>query len=465
MTMDGLLTPLIFLARSGENAGLDTGFFSVKNLTLLTLVIGIISKVYDTVFQAAKYVKDKLFPVKILEKEYRLVISQAAESASESSEPTKIGSAFFQKYMDFIWNVFEVESSEETAYEDFRGNITKRYSDLKILRVSDSIDEDLKAHLEKFLKLVKFKYERTSNNAYLIFTGPFEVIRDFCRKVNTTKFNENTYLTYYSLGSSVPPRIRAFAKNECTFDNVYLDPDIKNEIIRRLDVFVSSLGRQARKTANIPDMLGFLLYGPPGTGKTSIAYAIAHRLKRSVIIISDITKIPPYAALGNHVILLDDMDTHGPMTRTDSEKSEFHNKKIGEILDMLNGRGCFYGTVVVATTNKIENFEEAIKRRFAVQMHIGKMSHEVAEKRFLDIIRVQYPDYEIPRGFELKDGISPVEMNLLIGEDLETVKKKYLRKTIVVSPIGRSLHLKVLKPFQTDAFPLVQNGKISIPVC
>lgn len=60
-----------------------------------------------------------------------------------------------------------------------------------------------------------------------------------------------------------------------TFENIYLDPSLRQHLLSEVDAFVES--EQFYKRRGIAYRRGFLMYGSPGCGKTSVINAIADR--------------------------------------------------------------------------------------------------------------------------------------------------------------------------------------------
>lgn len=99
-----------------------------------------------------------------------------------------------------------------------------------------------------------------------------------------------------------------------SFDNLFLNKNIKSSIIKTIDNFNNS--HQLCKKLGIPHKLGFMFYGTPGCGKSSTVYAIAQYLHRNIYHINlnlyesvnkfmtDISKIE-----NNSVVVFNDIDT------------------------------------------------------------------------------------------------------------------------------------------------------------
>lgn len=70
------------------------------------------------------------------------------------------------------------------------------------------------------------------------------------------------------------------------FNSVYIDEDIKNQLINKINFFINN--RQWYKDRHIPYKLGILLYGVPGVGKSSIIQALAEYIRSDIFYITSL---------------------------------------------------------------------------------------------------------------------------------------------------------------------------------
>ena len=119
---------------------------------------------------------------------------------------------------------------------------------------------------------------------------------------------------------------------------------------------------------------GVLLYGPPGTGKTLMAKALASQAKARFLHIkaSDIgskwygeseqivEQIFQFAGEnGKTIIYFDEIDSIAPPR---DGKHEATQKVIGTLLQNIDGIGSSDNVMIVASTNKLQNIDEAMLR-------------------------------------------------------------------------------------------------------
>lgn len=169
---------------------------------------------------------------------------------------------------------------------------------------------------------------------------------------------------------------------EKTFKNVYISKSLQHDIESDLDTFIQR--EDLFKQQGIPHKRGFLFYGPPGTGKTSCIYAIAHKLKCSVFMMSlkELT-VSIKDAIGKiHepcIILFEEIDfqiSADLTTVPDEDKSKNGNKPkknnelISELMGILDGYSCdMRKCIIIMTTNHKEDIPNALIRPGRIDRH------------------------------------------------------------------------------------------------
>lgn len=95
-----------------------------------------------------------------------------------------------------------------------------------------------------------------------------------------------------------------------TFDNIYIHPDIRNNLVNDLQTFIKN--KKYYKERGIPYKRGYMFYGVPGCGKSSTVYAISKLMHRSLHFIkingsndllSTIRRIPK-----NSIVVIEEID-------------------------------------------------------------------------------------------------------------------------------------------------------------
>jgi hypothetical protein len=187
-----------------------------------------------------------------------------------------------------------------------------------------------------------------------------------------------------------------------SFDNVFLEPTIKHQVVNLLDTFVTAEAEYRR--LGIPYKKGMIFHGPPGCGKTACIYALTHYLQRNIYFIRfdelktgqelkrAIIDIPKRS-----VIVIEDIDvyhsTHKRSTGDNGDKSIRKTKhkhrrtrvddKAGDtsqdsddstmfatILEILDGYNYLFGSVIILTTNHLDKLDPALIRAGRMDQHI-----------------------------------------------------------------------------------------------
>lgn len=160
-----------------------------------------------------------------------------------------------------------------------------------------------------------------------------------------------------------------------SFDKIVFDD--KDYLIQTLDVFRKS--RDMYNHLGIQYKLGILLYGKPGTGKSTLARAIAEYLNRTLFIVrgEGISYIHKYK---NAVILIEEIDRElVEYVKTSNGYETRINQKILKLyltqIDLVGN-----DVVLIATTNHIENLDDALIRdgRFDIRIKMDDFRKDQA---------------------------------------------------------------------------------------
>lgn len=165
--------------------------------------------------------------------------------------------------------------------------------------------------------------------------------------------NYNTSLRY-------PKDMYQYTNEYNPFEHLYFEPHVEKYIQRAKSW--SERGDWYRDKT-IPWRLGWLLHGQGGTGKSSLAKAIAQRLKLPIYqfmlsTLSDMEFVHEYQRMqAPCVVLLEDFDTvfHGRDPVTEHKALSFNT-----VLNMISGVNSMNGVFVIITTNNIEHIDSAL---------------------------------------------------------------------------------------------------------
>ena len=178
--------------------------------------------------------------------------------------------------------------------------------------------------------------------------------------------------------------------------------DFNSIIVKNKDILISFLdnwnkNKDVYKKHNIFHT-GILLYGPSGTGKSSLIKCIATYLNIKVAIIDLSTNINALATRleqieENTIVVFEDIDCIMNIDRANSKDKEENIKraKLQLILNILDGITTPYDCVFIATTNYIDQLDEALIRpgRFDLKFEVGYFDEEEA-KQMCDLFECDY---------------------------------------------------------------------------
>lgn len=216
------------------------------------------------------------------------------------------------------------------------------------------------------------------------------------------------------------------------FDTLFFKKGLKDTILNYLDDFQTKEDWYIKK--EIPYQLGILLYGPPGTGKTSIIKAVAAYLNYQVYVLSP-------SELGNieeavfnlpekSLLVIEDIDTCSVTNKRSftteekisddlnvSSKKMLEIANLSNILNSIDGIHQVHGRIIIATTNHIENLDEALVRggRFDLKIEVGYVDKFILVNMFNNF----YPNYTISDNFKIKNKISTAYIQNLILKNLD----------------------------------------------
>ena len=161
---------------------------------------------------------------------------------------------------------------------------------------------------------------------------------------------------------------------ERDWDSIILPEKIKKDIEDAIESFLNN--EQWYKERGIPYKLGIVLHGKPGGAKTSLIKAIAHRYKKNIglLALHTLGDKALEAAFDtvpkNTIIAIEDFDTVGGVKeRTTGENESGGLSELGDggvnlstFLNVIDGVNELNGTIIIMTTNHINQIDSAILR-------------------------------------------------------------------------------------------------------
>jgi transitional endoplasmic reticulum ATPase len=183
---------------------------------------------------------------------------------------------------------------------------------------------------------------------------------------------------------AAPDGFKAGVAMEVTFEELGgLDREITlvKEVVQ-LPLQFPAIYRQI----GIPPVRGVLLYGPPGTGKTLLARATANEVEAQFHYINgpEIVGTTYGESEGNlrrifgeavhhapSVIFIDEIDAIAP--KRGESGSHADSRLVTQLLSLMDGLNKVDGVVVLATTNRVDTLDVALRRpgRFDHELYIG----------------------------------------------------------------------------------------------
>jgi transitional endoplasmic reticulum ATPase len=144
----------------------------------------------------------------------------------------------------------------------------------------------------------------------------------------------------------------------------------------------------------IPVPRGVILYGPPGCGKTYLAKALANEVRARFYYIngpsivgtlhgeSEANLRRMFAEAAHHapsIVLIDELDAVAPKRSTAGSQADV--RLVTQLLSLMDGLALVDGLVVVATTNRIDAVEPAMRRPGRLDRELYIAPPDVAGRR------------------------------------------------------------------------------------
>jgi SpoVK/Ycf46/Vps4 family AAA+-type ATPase len=229
------------------------------------------------------------------------------------------------------------------------------------------------------ISIIDLSDDKATKNKYVISSKNRTHIDAFIESVNSLQ--EEYVKRFYSYDKE--PTHYQYTKTDFTaniinvkktFQNVFLDRLIKNQLKSQLDYFINNkkdyddLGNAYRT--------GYLLHGTPGNGKSSLIYAIANEYHRDIYTVNlhlsgEEFKTQIKKIKANSVVIFEDIDTYViTHNRDEKQEEEKYSITLGDILEILDGYCYLNGCIIIMTTNHLEKLDPALIRP-------GRIDHKI----------------------------------------------------------------------------------------
>ncbi len=336
-----------------------------------------------------------------------------------------------------------------------------------ILTVNNKISvEDITISIDLVEKEIQSQYDhsikKVKETVYTLQADSSEKIIDFCNKAfkeyivetniankTLTKKAQKFYYKGYIQTNINKTNEKVFSLNydynELTntknFDSLFFKN--KKTFIKMITDFRDKDG--IYKFPNIPHKLGILLHGVPGTGKTSIIKSLSNFLDRHIVTTS-LTNFKTNKMFSDFIMnsqkgnaslffkdviyLFEDFDavqTKFLKSRKNNEQEQENDSQVEDeinlsgVLNVLDGVIDTPGMVIIYTTNKIGDIDEAFFRpgRIDINMELGYLNSGDA----VDMIKYYNNDICLEQEEKLleyfkKNEITPARLENMIREDI-----------------------------------------------
>ena len=186
-------------------------------------------------------------------------------------------------------------------------------------------------------------------------------------------------------------------------------------------------------TLGIEPPKGVLLYGPPGTGKTLIAKAVANEIDAEFHTISGPEIMSKYYGESEEqlrevfeeaeenapaIVFIDELDSIAP--KREEVSGDVERRVVAQLLSLMDGLEERGRITVIATTNRIDAVDPALRRpgRFDREIEIGVPDRDGRE----EILQIHTRG--MPLGEEVDLGQYAEHTHGFVGADLESLAKE-----------------------------------------
>lgn len=209
-------------------------------------------------------------------------------------------------------------------------------------------------------------------------------------------------------------------RTKISLDDVMFNDNVKREIEQFLREYKY---REILLKYDLPVSNKILLYGKTGCGKTMTAKAIAKHLDKKLIIVNLATIVS--SKLGetaknieslfkeiqyeSAVLFFDEFDSLGQIRDYDNKDNSEMKRVVNAILQLIDNLP--QKSILMAATNQIHMIDEALRRRFELQLEYTAPNQEALDIFYDKLLSVYPEEY---RAFERVYDISYAEAKNLV---------------------------------------------------
>lgn len=296
-------------------------------------------------------------------------------------------SFFYYSFQNFILNEYN-QNVNNLYYRNFFDDWIGKDTNINLFYSSGFILIKFKG--TKFLLL---KNKNQIQNSFNPFKDNKQEFQIFC--FNKKKLNElldyvdknygsNYIKYYYNANGEVKCAGKVINK---TFENIYLDGQITEDLKKDLDTFENS--KEIYDKYGIRYKRTYLFHGEPGTGKSSLSLAISNYTKRDILSINmskDMTDSNLITLISNRpnksIVLFEDIDCLlDDINRIEEAKEKEVKISLSCLLNILDGIYTPNDVIFIITTNNLDKIDNAIKRkgRTDILMEIKRPTPELIQ--------------------------------------------------------------------------------------
>ena len=184
--------------------------------------------------------------------------------------------------------------------------------------------------------------------------------KSFLRDLETFAKEHN-----YLRNAKIDAGLSYIPKSDYTWNDIVLPAKVKAELQLNIDGMIKNV--EIYKKNNIKFKRGLILKGPPGTGKTLVGKIICNTVNCTFLWVTPrflersyhVKMICEMAReLSPSILFLEDIDLYG-----EDRHSVGNATLLGELMNQLDGLIENHFVIVIATTNRVDDVEEALRNR------------------------------------------------------------------------------------------------------